>query len=99
MKGFTFWNLIKSLWSKPKPEDLIYAGTPEGVIHRLYLNGSLIPNVYIWDKKNKIAWVSLSATNGGLFMDENNKLILGSYYLPEAVLKKADEDPFPASGI
>lgn len=97
--NFTFWQFLKSLIFRTKEEDLIYAGTPEGTIHRLYLNDIVLPNVYIWDKKNKIAWISLNDGHGRVFMDENNKLILGSYYLPDAVLKRADDEPLSAGGI
>jgi hypothetical protein len=41
----------------------------------------------------------MQTATGAVFIDENNKLILGSYYLPDAVLKRADEEPFNASGI
>lgn len=98
-KNFGFWQFLKSLIFKSKPDDFIYAGTPDGTIHRLYLNDILIPNVYIWDKKNKVAWISLNDGQGRVFLDDNNKLILGSYYLPDAVLRRADDEPLSSSLI
>lgn len=69
----------------------VMAGTKEGTNTRLYLNNKFIERVYCWDSRKKYAYIFMCDSKGNLYQDANGGLILGRFYLPDAVVKKAQD--------